>query len=116
MSNDRVSNIASSHERRLQALERDRVETAAQMAEQTTMLKSIKEDLEKLIESLKENLPPAFLKLQEQIDTDSDRLDNLERGDQKKENKVEWYRKLIYAIVVGGGGGLASLLLQKLLN
>lgn len=114
MPDDRISYLWTSHEDRLQDLEKDRVDTAAQLAEQNVTLKSIKEDICDLSITIKEGMSTTLAKLQEHIEMDNSRLSKLENVDKKEEKKTEWYRKLIYAIIIGGGGALASFLLQQL--
>lgn len=114
-----VVDLWSSHEDRLQRLENDRVEMVAQVVEQTTTLKGIKEDIVDLAISTKEtnkNMQLMMEKFQDHVQTDAVRLNALEKQEVREEKKIDWRRNILFAGLSGLGGAFLTYLAEFLKN
>jgi septal ring factor EnvC (AmiA/AmiB activator) len=112
-----IAFVFENQEERIQRLENERVEVAMQIAEQTTILKSMKEDIQGLTSSFKESnvaLTEFAKNVAEEDSKMKHRISSLEKREKSDVEKTKWYRKLIYAIIVGGGGAVGTLLIEHL--
>jgi peptidoglycan hydrolase CwlO-like protein len=111
--------ILENQEDRIQHLERERVEVATQMSKQTTILESVKEEIGELTNSVKEtnkSMAEFASKVVDEQGKIKGRVVALEKRDRAEVEKVKWHRKLIYAIVIGGGGGVLTFIAERLVN
>jgi hypothetical protein len=94
------------HETRIQRLEEDRVEATAGLVEQTTTLRSIKEDVVEMKGSListNKHIETLISSFVEHVKNDEIRLNGLEKQEKAKEKSKDWQRKVIYGLIMGAG-------------
>jgi septal ring factor EnvC (AmiA/AmiB activator) len=129
MSTDRNGTAAyqlwEAHEDRIQQIERDRIEIAKEVAEQTATLKAIKEDINELAGYSKDTyktINQMLSTIQTHIVQDDSRFSALESAHKPKQlNKIneiwaQWWGKILFAATTAIGGALMSLIMEHLSN
>jgi hypothetical protein len=118
-----LHSMYENHEERVQRLEDDRVKTASLITEQTVMLRNIMskvgEQFTDLSQSIRESnsgvteLAKAF---QKHVMLEDSRMSKLEDTKRSAEKKTAWFRKIMYAAIIGGGGSVGALILERIVS
>jgi len=108
--------VVSYLESRMRALEESRVENTSHLAQQTAVLDALGKNFEDLCSDLKSHnhkMERFLEKLETKMDTNSNRIESLERGDKEQSRKATWKRKVLFVLITGGGGAIGTLILNK---
>lgn len=107
------------HEDRLQKVEENQIQLMANDAKMGAYLESVCENLERLnssVNTMNANLTATIQSLQEKGNENTSRIAVIEGSEAKAEVKKEWWRKVAFWALTTGGGGLAAVIVERLLK
>ncbi len=105
------------HEDRIRTIERDRIEIAKEIAEQTATLRVIKDDISDLATYNREThrtINDLLSSIQTHINIDDQRFKAFEKSSKLDEIWAQWWGKVLLLVVTSGGGAAFTWLMGYL--